>query len=251
MSTSKHYPHVTGIHGDGGESEGALAVTALLDPGPDLPECARIIVGSPSRTPTIDGYIPDLGGFSCGPDAAERLIATLQEAVRDVRAAIGGPARTAVACYRERVRVAVREAVQTVAADSFDLDERLGESTLSRLAYACAERAADQLSVRQPEPDARAIEAMTARIAELLSERARDAQAFASPGARIANLEHELADLRESETTVQAERDAYRAMVCDLLASAYPHPTEHPTMTAAWAKARALLKHGPRGEASP
>jgi hypothetical protein len=150
MSDSKHYPHITGIHGDGGESEGALAVTALLDPGPNLPECARIIVGAPRRTPTIDGYIPDLGGFSCGPDAAERLIATLQEAVRDVRAAIGGPRRSAPtdACYRERVRAAVREVVQTVAADSFDLDERLGESTLSRLAYACAERAAEQLSVR-------------------------------------------------------------------------------------------------------
>ncbi len=47
----------------------------------------------------------------------------------------------------------------------------------------------------------RAIEAMTARIAELLSERSRDAMAFASPADRIANLEHELADLRESETT--------------------------------------------------
>jgi hypothetical protein len=43
----------------------------------------------------------------------------------------------------------------------------------------------------------------------------------------------------------QAERDAYRAMVCDLLASAHPHPTEHPTMTKQWARARELLKNGP------
>ncbi len=37
------------------------------------------------------------------------------------------------------------------------------------------------------------------------------------------------------------ERDAFRAMVVDLLASAHPHPVEHPTMTAAWAKAQELL----------
>jgi chromosome segregation ATPase len=47
-------------------------------------------------------------------------------------------------------------------------------------------------------------------IVTIESERSRDAQAFASPGDRIANLEHELADLRESETT-QATR------ICQLL----------------------------------
>ncbi len=40
---------------------------------------------------------------------------------------------------------------------------------------------------------------------------------------------------------VRRERNALRAMVVELLASAYPHPVEHPTMTATWAKARALL----------
>jgi len=49
--------------------------------------------------------------------------------------------------------------------------------------------------------------------------------------ARLAVLEH--------------ERDAYRSMVCDLLASAHPHPVEHPTMTRQWARARELLKNGP------
>lgn len=44
---------------------------------------------------------------------------------------------------------------------------------------------------------------------------------------------------------VAAERDAYRAMIADLLASAHPHPTEHPTMTKQWARARELLKNGP------
>jgi hypothetical protein len=42
-----------------------------------------------------------------------------------------------------------------------------------------------------------------------------------------------------------SDRDAYRAMVCDLLASAHPHPTEHPTMTRQWNRARELLKNGP------
>lgn len=38
------------------------------------------------------------------------------------------------------------------------------------------------------------------------------------------------------------ERDAFRAMVEELLKSAVPHPIEHPTMTRAWARARALLQ---------
>lgn len=41
------------------------------------------------------------------------------------------------------------------------------------------------------------------------------------------------------------ERDTYRAMVCDLLSSAHPHPKEHPTMTRQWDRARELLKNGP------
>lgn len=88
VTAGKLYPHVTGIFGDGGENEGALAVSAQLDPSPHYP-CARIIVGSPSQTPTIAGYIPDLGGFSCGIDGAERLVATLQLAMHDVRVATG------------------------------------------------------------------------------------------------------------------------------------------------------------------
>lgn len=86
---TRRYPHVTDVYGDGGENESAIAVMVVLDESEHYPECARIIVGSPTRTPTINGYIPNLGGFSCGPDAAERLIATLQQAVRDVRAAMG------------------------------------------------------------------------------------------------------------------------------------------------------------------
>jgi hypothetical protein len=47
---------------------------------------------------------------------------------------------------------------------------------------------------------------------------------------------------------VRAERDAalvqvaaLRAEIVNLLASAHPHPVEHPTMTAAWQKASAAL----------
>lgn len=84
----KTYPHITDVRGDDGENLGALAVTAVLDPSPYCPPAVRIIVGSPTRTPTIDGYIPDLGGFSCGVEGAKQLIATLQEAVRDVEAVL-------------------------------------------------------------------------------------------------------------------------------------------------------------------
>lgn len=55
------------------------------------------------------------------------------------------------------------------------------------------------------------------RIETLEAERTVDAQAFVSPAERIENLEHELADLRESETT-QATRIAsleFRLKVAD------------------------------------
>jgi hypothetical protein len=48
--------------------------------------------------------------------------------------------------------------------------------------------------------------------------------------------------------TAHAERDTYRSMLCDVIASAHPHPDEHPTMTKAWERARELLKNGPTKE---
>ena len=87
---TKCYPHVTGLYGDQGENPSALSVHAVLDPSPNYPESGRIIVGSPATTPTIPGYIPNLGGFNGGPAAIERLAATLLEAARDVRAAMAG-----------------------------------------------------------------------------------------------------------------------------------------------------------------
>lgn len=47
-----------------------------------------------------------------------------------------------------------------------------------------------------------------------------------------------------------AERDAYRSALCDVVASASPNRKDHPTMHAAWEKARALLKDGPSTEPS-
>lgn len=79
--TVKDYPHITGVYGDDGENEGALAVHAVT-----LSENNRIIVGSPKQTPTLEGYIPNLGGFSCGPDAAEKLAHALLDAAAVVRA---------------------------------------------------------------------------------------------------------------------------------------------------------------------
>ena len=60
---------------------------------------------------------------------------------------------------------------------------------------------------------------------------------------RIAELERQLSDVPHQLAAI--ERDTYRAMLCDLLASAHPHPVDHPTMAKQWARARDLLKNGP------
>jgi hypothetical protein len=61
----------------------------------------------------------------------------------------------------------------------------------------------------------------------------------------VLSLLAELRKLRRDLARTATERDAYRSMLCDLLASAHLHPTEHPTMTKQWARARELLKNGP------
>jgi hypothetical protein len=56
--------------------------------------------------------------------------------------------------------------------------------------------------------------------------------------------EHERAEVTVLRAQVLAEREAYAAAereIRNLLASAHPHPNEHPTMTAAWKRARAFL----------
>lgn len=84
-STTRSHVHIRGVYGDCGENEGVLSVTAVLDATANHPTGTLIIVGSPQASPLIDGYIPDLGGFSCGPEGAEQLIDVLQDAVRSVR----------------------------------------------------------------------------------------------------------------------------------------------------------------------
>ena len=93
LQSDKHRSHVhlRGVYGDDGENEGVLSVTAVRDATDSHPTGTLIIVGSPSQSPLIDGYLPDLGCFSCGVDGAERLIEALQNAVRDVRAGTKGP----------------------------------------------------------------------------------------------------------------------------------------------------------------
>lgn len=81
----RSHVHIRGFFGDGGENEGVLSVIAVLDGGPHYPESGLIAIGSPQQSPLLDGYIPDLGLWSCSPEAAERLIEALQHAVRDVR----------------------------------------------------------------------------------------------------------------------------------------------------------------------
>jgi len=73
--------HLRGVYGDDGENEGVLSVRAHLNEGPNYPERGLIIIGSPSASQLIEGYIPDLSGFSCGIVGAELLIEALQNAV--------------------------------------------------------------------------------------------------------------------------------------------------------------------------
>jgi hypothetical protein len=89
MTTTKLYPHVTGIRGNAGEDPTVLAVTAVLDPSENYPESGRIIIGSPKKSDKLEGYIPRTGGFCCGVEGALRLIATLQCAVAEVLSATG------------------------------------------------------------------------------------------------------------------------------------------------------------------
>ena len=87
---SKLYPHITGVLGNEGETPGVLAVHAVLDPSPHCPDEARIIIGSPKASDRMAGPLPDLGGCGMSIAAAQRLIATLQCAIRDIQAVTQG-----------------------------------------------------------------------------------------------------------------------------------------------------------------
>lgn len=80
--------HLRGFYGDGGENEGVLAIATRLEESPMYPVSGRIIVGSPTKSPVLKGYIPDLGGFSCSPDAADLLGDELKASAAAARAAM-------------------------------------------------------------------------------------------------------------------------------------------------------------------
>lgn len=80
--------HLLGYYGNSGENESVLSVTADLVPGDALPETGRIFVGTPKKSPLLEGYFPDLGSFSCSPDAADRLADELKAAAAAARAAM-------------------------------------------------------------------------------------------------------------------------------------------------------------------
>ena len=61
---------------------------------------------------------------------------------------------------------------------------------------------------------------------------------------RLAETQTCVTHLDEQIKVWRSERDAYRAMVVELLASAYPNERDHPTMSKAWKCARALLANG-------
>jgi hypothetical protein len=94
-------------------------------------------------------------------------------------------------------------------------------------------------AVAKMETTLRQIEAMSGRVGALATERDQYRRDFAAMADRAAELACEV-------TAREKDRDDYRAMVADLLASAHPHPVEHPTMTKQWEHARELLKNGPQ-----
>lgn len=87
----KSYKHISGLLTDDGQSPTVLAVHAVMDAGDTYPDEARIIVGTPSRSPDVVGPVTQMSGagFSASPQAARRLAFTLLEAARDVDAAHG------------------------------------------------------------------------------------------------------------------------------------------------------------------
>ena len=69
----------------------------------------------------------------------------------------------------------------------------------------------------------------------------------------IADLPGWAATVEHNAELLAGECDALREAIIDLLASAVPYPVEHPTMSAAWSRARELLQKYPphRGIARP
>lgn len=70
--------HLSGFYGDEGESPGVLAISSV-------PSLELVIVSSPQLSPLIEGYLPNLGGWACSPEAAEMLAEELLAAAKRAR----------------------------------------------------------------------------------------------------------------------------------------------------------------------
>ena len=86
-AAGKTNTHIRGFYGDSGENESVLSVMAFTEESPMFPDNGRILVGTPQKSPLLEGYFPDLGGFCCSVEAMERFIAVAQKAVNAVKAA--------------------------------------------------------------------------------------------------------------------------------------------------------------------
>lgn len=80
--------HIRGFYGDEGENESVLCVIAHHRESPMYPESGRIFVGTPQRSPLMEGYFPELGSFSCSVETMKRFVRVAQKAIDDVEAAV-------------------------------------------------------------------------------------------------------------------------------------------------------------------
>jgi hypothetical protein len=86
----------------------------------------------------------------------------------------------------------------------------------------------------------------------MTSEQYRDIDQYIAVRTSDDAFEHTNLTPRDLEAMrhLRAQVAALRAEIVNLLASAHPHPVEHPTMTAAWQRARAALAHTAMGAKS-
>ena len=87
-ATGRTNTHIRGFYGDGGENESVLSISAVTNGSSCFPETGRIFVGTPQKSPLMEGYFPELGAFSCSVEAMKRFIKVAQKAVDDVEAAM-------------------------------------------------------------------------------------------------------------------------------------------------------------------
>lgn len=83
MAQRETYPLIRGIFVDEGSRELTLSVVAILDPSPNYPDSARVIVGTTARS---EAQL----SFHGSPDAIRELARTMLQAADDAEAARHG-----------------------------------------------------------------------------------------------------------------------------------------------------------------